>query len=84
MIDQSLLHPNEVGPKDLPRFQITICPEAHSMTYYPADGPPMPGFCMVCASLVITILIPLSFLSRYGDLSKNLYRKAEAKFSVVT
>ena len=82
-MDQSVFHPNEVGSKDIPWLHIAICPDGHTMTYGPMDGPPHPGRCMGCGHLMITMLIPLSLLSRYSDLTKHFYPKVDSDFSVV-
>ena len=81
-IDRDLLHPNELGPTDIPRFHIAICPQGHTTTYSPVEGPQDPGMCRKCHSLVITIIIPLSLLSMYADVSQHFYRKADPQFSV--
>jgi hypothetical protein len=38
---------------------------------------------MGCGHLMITMLIPLSLLSRYSDLTKHFYPKVDSDFSVV-
>ena len=43
-IDQARVHPNEVGPRDVPRLHIGICPRGCMLNSYgPLSGPGSPG-----------------------------------------
>jgi len=48
-------------------WQIALCPNYHSWSYKPPDGPPKSRRCMSCDSPVITLFIPFSLFHGKGE-----------------